>query len=433
MVGGRGQVALRQVVDGLRGGSPHGGYRGAVVDAAAAVDVHVGTEDLERQVVLLHRQLVVHVEGVTLDAALELLVAVIGQAHRHAVAVHGGQGGVEDEDVVVLGAVPHGVAGVHVQPGDLEARRRQHVRGLLSHFEGALGGHDKMQGAGGRVVPAVAVVRFQGGRLDGLGLEALVEDQPAFRRIGQLRLHLLGVVDALGGQVAHRVASPPGGFALADQREQHAVLEAGEGVRLERRGAAHADEAEAAVGVALEQRGLGTVAHHLLVELEDVPGAAIAVEVLPDQQRHRVADEHGHLAFRQEGVRTVAFGEGDAIPRQVRGGHHAVGLELIPQHRQVEALVQVVGAGGLDQQCMALPLRPAGHVPGADVTGEHLAATDLADPIDPPTGLATSGVPGLGATGDLFFEQRGEGLAAERREGDADAGDNAALQEGAAG
>ncbi|MCY1522758.1 hypothetical protein D9M68_576260 [compost metagenome] len=146
-----------------------------------------------------------------------------------------------------------------------------------------------------------------------------------------------------------------------------------------------------------------------------------------------MADEHGHLAFRQEGVRTVAFGEGDAIPRQVRGGHHAVGLELIPQHRQVEALVQVVGAGGLDQQCMALPLRPAGHVPGADVTGEHLAATDLADPIDPPTGLATSGVPGLGATGDLFFEQRGEGLAAERREGDADAGDNAALQEGAAG
>ena len=53
--------------------------------SAAAVDVHVGTEDLERQVVLLHRQLVVHVEGVTLDAALELLVAVIGQAHRHAV------------------------------------------------------------------------------------------------------------------------------------------------------------------------------------------------------------------------------------------------------------------------------------------------------------------------------------------------------------
>ncbi|MCY1536263.1 hypothetical protein D9M68_717110 [compost metagenome] len=241
------------------------------------------------------------------------------------------------------------------------------------------------------------------------------------------------MVEALGGQVARRVAGAPGGFALADQREQHAVLQAGEGVRLEGRGAADPHEAEAAVGVALEQRGLGAVAHHLLVELEDVPRAAEAVEVLPDQQRHRVADEHRHLALGQERIGAVALGEGDAVPRQVGGGHQAVGLEFVAEHGQVEAGVQLVGAGGLEQQRVALLLRPAGHVLGTDVAGEHLVATDLADAVDPALGLAACGVPGLGGAGDLRFEQRGEGLAAQRREGDADTGDDAALQEGAAG
>ncbi|MNF67751.1 hypothetical protein D3C84_495740 [compost metagenome] len=433
MVGGGGQVASRQVVDGLRGGCAHGGHGRAVVDAAAAVDIHVRAEDLERQVVLLHRQLVVHVEGVALDTALELLVAVIGQAHRYTVAVHRGQGGVEDEDVVVLGAVSHGVAGVHVQLRDLEARRRQHVRGLLGHFEGALGGHDEMQGAAGGVVPAVAVVRFQGSRLDRLGLEALVEDHPAFRRGRQLLLHLLGVEQALGGQVSGRVARSPGGFSLADQREQHAVLEAGEAVRVKGRGAANANETEAAIGVALVERGLGAVADHLLVELEDVLRPAVTVEVFPDQQRHRMADEHRHLALGQKGIGAVAFREGDAIAREVGGGHHAVGFQLIAQHGQVEALVELIGTGCLEQQGMALLLRPTGHVLGADVTGEDLAATDLADPVDAPAGLAARGVPGLRSAGDLRLEQRGEGLAAQGRQSDADTGYDAALEEGAAG
>ncbi|MDT4864283.1 hypothetical protein FQZ97_990390 [compost metagenome] len=82
---------------------------------------------------------------------------------------------------------------------------------------------------------------------------------------------------------------------------------------------------------------------------------------------------------------------------------------------------------------MALLLRPAGHVLGADVAGEHLVAADLADAVDTATGLAAGGVPGFRRAGDLGFEQRGEGLAAQGREADADTGDDAALQEGAAG
>ncbi|MDT4849960.1 hypothetical protein FQZ97_840980 [compost metagenome] len=146
-----------------------------------------------------------------------------------------------------------------------------------------------------------------------------------------------------------------------------------------------------------------------------------------------MADEHRHLALGQEGVRAVALREGDAVPRQVGGGHHAVGCEFCAQHGQVEALVQLVGTGRLEQQGMALSLRPAGHVLGADVAGEDLAAADLADPVDASAGLAARGVPGLRSAGDLRLEQRGEGLAAQRRQSDADTGYDAALEEGATG
>ena len=115
MIGSDCQIVLRHVVDRLGSGSAYGCNGGAVVNATTAVTAHVGAEDLEAVVLLVHRQLVTDVEGVALDAALELLVAVVGQAHWHALAVQRCHGGVEDEDVVVLGAVANGVAWVHVQ------------------------------------------------------------------------------------------------------------------------------------------------------------------------------------------------------------------------------------------------------------------------------------------------------------------------------
>jgi hypothetical protein len=60
------------------------------------------------------------------------------------------------------------------------------MHAFLRHFERALGGHHEMQGLGGRVVPAVAVVRLQRRRFDRRGLVALVEHQPVVRRLLEL-------------------------------------------------------------------------------------------------------------------------------------------------------------------------------------------------------------------------------------------------------
>ena len=89
----------------------------------------------------------------------------------------------------------------------------------------------------------------------------------------------------------------PHRFAVEDGGEQHRILQAGEFIVVERRGATHPHEAEAAVRVTLIQRCLGTVTYRLLIELQLALGLAEALEVVPDQDRHRVTDEHRHFAL----------------------------------------------------------------------------------------------------------------------------------------
>ncbi|MNF39425.1 hypothetical protein D3C84_203940 [compost metagenome] len=429
VVGGGLQVALRHVVDRLRGRGADGGYRCAVVDAAAAVHVHLGTEDLEAVVVLVHGQLVADVERVTLDAALELFVAVIGQAYWHTGAVQRGQGCVVDEDVVVLGAVADRVAGVHVELGQAEARRRDHLRGFGRGFQRALGGDHEMQGLARRVVPTVAVVRFQGGRFDRRRLVALVEHQPVFGRCLELLLHALGIEHAALVEVAMQVGLRiPLRATVADHREQNRILEAGEFVFIGRGRATDAHVTEAAVGFALVVGHLGAVADGLVIELELVLGLAEALEVVPDQDRHRVADEHRHLAGGQQRVGGMLFGEDNAVFFQVVSGDDAVGLQLGTQPGEVIACVDVVGAYGLEQHGVALLLRPAGHVLGADVAGEYLAAADLGQGVVAKTRLAVVAQPFFGRHGDAVFHQRSQGRAAQGGQGHADASDQPALQ-----
>ncbi|CAH0646197.1 hypothetical protein PSNVIR_00477 [Pseudomonas sp. Nvir] len=434
VIGSHRQVVLRHVIDRLRCGRTHCGHRRAVVDAPATVAAHVGAENLEAVVFLVHRQLVADIEGMALDAALELLVAVIGQADRYPVAVQRSHGSVENEDVVVLGAVAHGVAGVHVQGVQGKPRRLDHVHAFLRHFERALGGNHEVQRAAGPVVPAIAVVRLQRGRFDGRRLVALVEHQPVLGRVVQLFGHTVGVEQPLLGQVTMLVGLfRPHRLAVEDGGEQHGILQAGELIVVERRGAAHPHEAEAAIGVTLVQRRLGAVADRLVVELQLALGLAETLEIVPDQDCHGVADEHRYLARRQQRVGRVRFGPGDAVLFQVGGGDDTVWLQVCPQQAQVMPGIDAVSLGGLEQQGMALLHRPARHVLGTDVAGEHLVAADLGQRIVTETRLAVMAHPLLRRSGDAFLHQRGERLAAKWRHGHTDTSDQPALQEGAPG
>ncbi|MNZ41193.1 hypothetical protein D3C78_587390 [compost metagenome] len=428
------QVVLRHVIDRLRGRGAHRRHRRAVVDSPATVDAHFSAEDLEAVVVLVHRQLVANVERVTLDAALELLVAVVGQAHRHTGAVQRGQRCVVDENVVVFGAVTDGVTGVHVQVGQAETRRRDHLRGLGRGFQRALGGDNEMQGLGGRVVPAVAVVRLQGGRLDRWGLVALVEHQPVVRRRIDLLLHALGVEQPALGQVAVQVRlGVPHRTTVFQHREQDRILEAGEFVFVGRGRTADAHVAEAAVWIAFIERHFIAVADGLVIELELVLGLTEALEVVPDQDRHRVPDEHRHLAGRQQRIRGVLLGEHDTVLDQVFGGDDAVRLQLGTEPRQVDACKDVVGLDGFEQHGVALLLRPARHVLGADVAGKDLAAADLGQGIVTGARLAIVAEPLLGRHGHAVFHQGGQRLAAQWRERHAHTRYQPALKERAPG
>ncbi|MNH26809.1 hypothetical protein D3C79_868840 [compost metagenome] len=178
------------------------------------------------------------------------------------------------------------------------------MHAFVGYFKRALSGDDEVQGAALRVVPAVTVVGFQCCRLNRRRLVALVEHQPLLRRALQLLSHTRGIEQPLLGQVTVLLGLlGPDRLAVENGREQHRILQAGELIVLIGRIAAHPHEAETAIGVGLVQRRLGAVANGLIVELQFLLGSAIPLEIVPDQDRHGVADEHRYLARRQQRVR----------------------------------------------------------------------------------------------------------------------------------
>src|SRR5690606_2612635 len=197
-----GQVALGDVVDGLRRGGAHHGDRRREIGAAAAVGFEMGLECLHQAGLAVHGDAVAHVEGVALERGLELLVAVVGDAHRPAVAVEGADHAVERHVAVVLRAVADGVAGVQEHLEHRGADGRGHFHRTVGHFLGRLGRHHHVQGLRGGVVPAVGIVGLERRRVDGLRLVTALQHQPVAGRGVELGGDAPGVVHALLAELA---------------------------------------------------------------------------------------------------------------------------------------------------------------------------------------------------------------------------------------
>ena len=101
-----------------------------------------------------------------LEARLELFVAIIGEAHRTPVAVETSDERIERKGIVVLGTVTHRVAGMEHEPLHAELRGSEHLRAILGHLLRRLRRDDEVQRPGLAVVPTVAVVRLESGRVD---------------------------------------------------------------------------------------------------------------------------------------------------------------------------------------------------------------------------------------------------------------------------
>ena len=335
-----------------------------------------------------------HLERVTFQRGLELLVAIVRQTHRTAVRIHRSHKAVERHVEVILRAVTDRVARMHEQVLHRKRALRDHAGRALHDFGRRLGRHHHVQRLARAVVPAVHVVGFERGRVDRLRVVLAFHHEPVRRRTIEFLLDLSGVEHALLVELAVLLAIRPDRLVLAHHAGEHrCVFQAGERVVVVRRLAAYPHETERAPRIALQRARLRAVADDLVVELELVLGEAKACEVVIDEDRDRLAEIGRRLARRQQHVVAIERGEDQAIARQIVGGDDAVRLQFVAEQRQVEALVEAVRVSGAQNEGMRLLLRPMRHVGRTDVAREHLRAGDLGDTVDAEFRLPVSRVP----------------------------------------
>ncbi len=133
----RGDVDLRNVVDAdARRSAADGRDVGRIVGEAAAIQDVIGGEGADLAGRAVDADPRAHLEGVTLDAALELLIAVVGEPHRPAGKEHRRQRNIERERRMVAPAE----AAAHIGELRVDARRLEGRARLAEHEGDGLGG-----------------------------------------------------------------------------------------------------------------------------------------------------------------------------------------------------------------------------------------------------------------------------------------------------
>ena len=125
----RGDIDLRNVVDADRRGGADGRDAARKIGEAAAIQHVIGGEchDLAGRAVDADAR--AHLEGVTLDAALKLLIAVVRQPHRTAGQEHRRQRDIEREGRMIASAE----SAAHVGKHGLDARRLERSPRVAEH------------------------------------------------------------------------------------------------------------------------------------------------------------------------------------------------------------------------------------------------------------------------------------------------------------
>src|SRR5258705_13112307 len=142
-----------------------------------------------------------HLEGVTLDAGLKLLIAVMGQPHRTAGKEDRSQRDIEREGGMVAStkSTAHiGKQGFDVRRLERNPRVAEHVCKRFSGLVRRLHAEHELEVFGARVIPGEPAFRLEKYRVDGLRFELAVEHQQ--RRIGrgQFRADLLAMSCGFG-------------------------------------------------------------------------------------------------------------------------------------------------------------------------------------------------------------------------------------------
>ncbi len=118
------------------------------------------------------------------------------------------------------------------------------------------------------------------------------------------------------------------------------------------------------------------------------------VEILEDEQRHRLTKIKRRLANRAKEIAGIEFGNAHAGSREIGGGNHHGRLQRTAQARKVEAIVNVRRVRCSNEHGMRCFRGPAGHIGRAKIGRIQLGPCDLGNTVDA-TSAGCSGVPAL--------------------------------------
>src|SRR6266851_1668643 len=236
-----------------------------------------------------------HLEWVAFDACLELLIAIVCEPDRTAWKKHRGERDIEWERRMVATAE----AAAKIGEMAFDARRLEGGTGFSQEERDRLGGfvrrlhaeHDLEFLAAG-VVPREPTFGLEKHRIDGLSLKFAIQHQNGRIVCRKLRANFLAIGGALGIWAGHlfRKRCPYRELGVLEAaRADPAFLDRRVDVGRVRRRAGHPRKAEGAVvGQPDRTRFLPELDERSIAQRE--PSPIEGVELLEDQQRHRLAE-----------------------------------------------------------------------------------------------------------------------------------------------
>jgi len=370
-----------------RGGGANGRDAGRVIGKAAAVEHLVRRECADLAGGPIDPDARVHLEGVTFDAALKLLIAIMSKSDRTAGKEHRRQRHVERERRVVApaeAAADIGELRVDAVRPERSVRLAKKIRDRLGGFERRLHAEHQLELACFFVVPAEAGFRLEKHRIDRLRLEFAVEHQQ--RRIvrGQFRPDLLAIVRAfgIGGRVFLSERRPNRKRRVLEfPRTDPTLLNRRINVGRIAGGAGHSCETKLTVVRHLDGSRLLAELHERAVT-QRKPRLIECVEGFEDQQRDRLAHIDRRLAQRAEQVAGVEFRNARARLGELVGGHDHRGFQSGAQAREIDANIHVGGVGSADEYRVRRARRPARKIARAKIGGVKLRAGDFDDAVN---------------------------------------------------
>jgi hypothetical protein len=204
---------------------------------------------------------------------------------------------------------------------------------------------------------------------------------------------------------------------LETPRTSPAVLGRRVHVRGVRGWASHARETKGAVVGHRDRAGVFTEFQDSFAA-QGEPRLIEGVEILEDQQRHRLTQIERRLADRAEEIAGIEFGNAHADAREVGGGNHHRGLQRTAQARKVEAVVNVRRVRYSNEHGMRRGLRPVGEIGCTKIRCVELGSHNLGHAVDA-TDPGGGGIPALPprqrlARGKVRFLGDCQGRDAER-------------------